>query len=99
MNMVVIAVRVVMIMGMFMNVLMRRLMTLVVMMFGVGVVVIGVVRVALFGVRIFRVQILKLFLPLIGLGDLRGVDAGVFHDLALDAFAVAAAAGVAMART
>src|SRR5258708_35096569 len=69
-------------------------MTLLVMMFGVGVVMIGIVRVALIGVRTFRV-----FLALIGLGDLRRIDAGVLHHLALDAFAIAAAAGIAMART
>src|SRR5260221_4688334 len=69
-------------------------MTLLVMMFGVGVVMSGIVRVALIGVRTFRV-----FLALIGLGDLRRIDAGVLHHLALDAFAIAAAAGIAMART
>src|SRR5882757_983438 len=39
------------------------------------------------------------FLALIGLGGLRGIGAGVLHDLALDPLAMAAAALVAMART
>src|ERR1700720_1584690 len=102
MNMVVIAMRV------FMIVFVRMLMTAVVMMFAVGVVMFGiVVRVAVFGVRVLDVVLrmvlgvegFAVFLALIGLGDPRRIDAGVLHHLALDALAIAAATGVAMART
>ena len=40
-----------------------------------------------------------MFAALIGLGGLRRIDGGVLNDVALDAFAMAAAAGVAVART
>ncbi|WP_375144034.1 hypothetical protein [Bradyrhizobium sp. Ash2021] len=71
--------------------LVRMLMTFVVMMFAVR----------LFDVRMFSVQafVSVAFLALIGLRDLRVIDGGVFHHLALDAVAIAAAAGIAMART
>jgi hypothetical protein len=46
-----------------------------------------------------RVRVFGVFLPLVGLRRLRGIDTCAFHDLALDAIAMAAAAGVAVART
>jgi len=95
--MVVIAVRVVVRVFMIVHVLM----TVMVMMFRVGVVMIGLVRVrvALIVTRAFGVRMVSVFLALIGLGDLRRIDARAFDDLALDPLAMAAAALVAVTRT
>jgi len=65
-------------------------MMFVVMMLGIGGVMAGVVAVAVVGVR--TISMFK------GLSGLRRIGAGVLDDLALDAFAIAAAARVAVTR-
>jgi hypothetical protein len=75
----------------FMGVLVRMLVIVMIVMFGIGVVMAGVVAVAVLGGRAVRM--------LIGLSGLRRIGAGVLDDLALDAFAIAAAARVAVTRT
>jgi len=65
-------------------------MMFVVMMLGIGVVMAGVVAVAVVGVR--TISMFE------GLSGLRRIGAGVLDDLALDAFAIAAAARVAVTR-
>ena len=84
MNMVVLPVSVLMIM----LVVMRMLVMIV--MLGICVVMAGIVVVAVFGVRAVRMWI--------GLSGLRRIGAGVLDDLALDPFATAAAARVAVTR-
>jgi hypothetical protein len=105
MNRVVIAMRMVVIMGMSviviimgvsMIVIMRVLMAFMVMMIRIGVVMVGGVRV---GVTLFGVRAFPVLVRLIGLGSLRSVGAGVLDDVALDPLALAAAARVAMAGT
>jgi hypothetical protein len=85
---------VVLIMGMFMIV--RMLVIVMIMMLRIGVVMFGLVRVL---VTDFGVQVFCVFLALMRLGGLRKVGACVLDNLALDAFAIAAAARVAVART
>jgi len=68
----------------------------IVMMFRVGVVMFGVVDVTAFGVPAL---VFVTFPGFMGLGGLRGIEARVFDDLALDPFATAAAARIAVART
>jgi hypothetical protein len=70
--------------------LMRMLVIAVIMMLRIGVVMFGLARVivGMFAVPIFM-----------RLSRLRRIGAGVLDDLALDAFAVAAAARIAMTRT
>jgi hypothetical protein len=78
------------IMGMVVCVVMRLVAMFVVTMF-------VVVMNRLVGVGFVRGR--AVFAALIGLGGLRGIDCGVLDDIALDPFALAAAAGVAVART
>ena len=91
----------VMIMVVGMTVVMRMIMRVVVCrmaMFVVTVLAMGVlVMVSLVGVGLIRRR--DVFAALIGLRGLRGIDRGVLDDVALDPFALAAAAGVAVART
>jgi hypothetical protein len=68
-------------------------MTVMVMMFRFGMGMSGVVSVTAFGVEGF------VFLALLRLNRRRRIGAGVLDDLALDPFATAAAALVAVART
>jgi hypothetical protein len=63
------------------------------MMFRIGVVMLDIV-----GVTVFRRRVFRVLVALMRLSGLRGIEAGVFDDLALDAFAMAAAARVAVAR-
>ena len=65
-------------------------MLFVVMLFSFGVVLLALVRLA--------VAFLDRLVSFVRLRRLRGIDACAFHDLALDALAMAAAAGVAVAR-
>jgi hypothetical protein len=91
--MVVLSVSVLMLVFMIVGVVMivRMLMIVMSVMLAIGVVMAGVVAVAVLGGRAVRM--------LVGLRGLRRIGAGVLDDLALDAFAIAAAARVAMTRT
>ena len=64
-------------------------MIVVIVMCGIGLGVLALVRL---GVAVM------MLVPLIGLRRLRGIEGGTFHRLALDAVAMAAAAGIAVAR-
>ena len=70
----------------------------VIMMLGIGMMMIGVVRMAMI-VRMFVIAVIVFGVRVIlmRLSGLRRIGGG-FDDLALDAFAIAAAAGVAVAR-
>ena len=66
------------------------------------ILVIMMVVVFRFGLMMFftgRVGVIGMLVPVIGLRRLRRIDACALDDLALDAIAMAAAAGVAVART
>src|SRR5256885_16476251 len=63
------------------------------------IVVLVVFRIGLMMFLTGRVGVIGMLLPVIGLRRLRGIDACALDDLALDAIAMAAAAGVAVART
>jgi hypothetical protein len=67
------------------------IMMVLIMMSGIGMGVLAVVRLG--------VAFSLMLVPLIGLRRLRGIDAGAFHDPALNTLAMAAAARAAMART
>jgi len=77
-------------------VVMRNVPMIVAVVDCIGGMVIGIMGAGFVGVCAFM-QALRL--ALIGLGGLRRIDCGVFDDVALDPFAMAAAAGVAVART
>ena len=102
--MVVLVVGMCMLIIMFMMMVMvvRMFMTIVVMISVIGVEMLGIVGVIAFGVRRFDMLtgiFLSVLLALMRLNRLRCIGAGVLDDVALDAFAIAAAAGVAVART
>ena len=94
-------VRMIMVMVMRMVVIMRgRLMTMIVMAARVVVVMGRVIGVMMLGVvRVGLVRRGAVRFSLMGLGGEGGINRGVLDDLALDTLAMAAAAGVAVART
>jgi hypothetical protein len=101
-GMVVLVMRVVMPMIVTVVMIMRMLtivmifMIGMVMMFAIGVVMAGIVRVAVIAVQAFAVQA---FGMLERRGGLRRIESGVVEDLALDPFATAAAARIAVTGT
>ena len=84
--MMIVVMRMIMRVGMIMRLVTMFVVTMFVVVLN-GLVDVGLVR---------RCAV---FAALIGLGGLRGIDRGVLDDVALDPFAMAAAAGVAVART
>jgi hypothetical protein len=89
-----------MLMGVFVIMGVRMVMTFMIMMLGIGMVMFGVVGVTViaFGVRAVGV-VRQGLLAVLRLSGRRGIGAGVLDDLALDPLATAAAALIAMART
>jgi hypothetical protein len=98
MSMFMVVVVVVRMLVVVMIMMIMVMMSRIIMKPGIGVVMFGVVRMIGFAVSVFGGRVFRVVVALMRLSGLRGIEAGVLDDLALDALAMAAAARVAVAR-